>query len=444
MTLYKRREYFLTLPNGKAVHHFQASDPTAAQIKAAAIAAKENIAEWTLGRDPEATYTYNFSFGGQRYAGDTGLKEKRQATEFARLYRDGVRAGRLKELRKLNLRQSTPELTVGEVLTAFESFATVENLSPQTIRGYRNTLKILIRGAKGSIDPDQFPVAQLNASTVYAYKQSVSATEPEADDTRRRQLEASANSIIRQAKGVFSSRALEHYRQVCHLEIPGTIAAFRTAPGFGDTTKHDYSIPSDAVLAATFKSLAPMVDHDRDLYVAVWLALGFGLRKSEIAAVRAGWFHISDSGVSLELMSTVIPGTTEEKSTTKNMERRPTINCTNGAWTHLQPIVAALQPHDYLISAKTATGRCEEVFRRVSVWMGSLGWSTTKTMHEWRAYAGCQVAMRDGIEAASRWMRHSSIVLTQRFYGRYLRPRVTDAPLSIPQPATFEPRIVKG
>lgn len=120
----------------------------------------------------------------------------------------------------------------------------------------------------------------------------------------------------------------------------------------------------------------------------------------------------------------------------------PSIQCSNGAWQHLQPIVASLQAEDYLLRAPTATGRCEEVFRRLSAWMADLGWATDKKLHELRAYAGCQVARRDGIEAASRWLRHSSIVVTQRHYGRYLRPTITDAPLQIPSLQPWVPTVV--
>lgn len=445
MTLYKRREYFLSLPDGRAVHHFQATDPEAAQLKAQAIATKHQIQAWTLGRDPDATYTFSFRFQGKQYAFDSLQRDQRLAAEYARRYQQQVRTGRLETLRALQLRRTEPELTLGQIIKSFEAFAQVEGLSPATVRGYRNCMRILVQGARGeSTVLNEVPVSALTARLVYDYKAGVSQAEPEADDARRRQLEGTANSVLRQAKGYFSARAMEHYRIVSGFNLPANIGAFRDAPGFSDTAVKEWSLPSDKVLEETFKQLKAKQESDPELFTAVWLALGFGLRKSEIAAVRAGWFQVRPQGVTLELRATLVSGSVAEKESTKNGTVWPTVACTNGAWEHLGPIVAQLKAEDYLIQSPTATARCEEVFRRIGAWMTDLGWKTEKAIHEFRAYAGCQVARRDGIEAASRWLRHHSIVVTQRHYGRYLRPTVTDAPLAIPTSKPFEPKIVGG
>lgn len=445
MTLYKRREYFLVLPDGKAVLPFQASDPEAAQIKAAARAAKHKIESWTLGRDPEATYTFEFRFQGKVYTRDTLQRDQRAAAEYARRYQQEVRAGRLEKLRTLQLRSTEPELTLGQIIESFEKFAEVEGLAAATIRGYKNSMRILIKGATGDASKmNSLPVSALTPALVYQYKTHVSELEPKADDARQRQLEGTANSVLRQAKGYFSARAMEHYRIVSGFNLPANVGPFRDAPGFSDTAVKEWSLPSDKVLEETFTQLKDRRESDPELFVAVWLALGFGLRKSEIAAVRAGWFQVTPQGVTLQLRATLVSGSVAEKESTKNGTIWPTVTCTNGAWEHLGPIVAKLKPDDYLIQSPTATARCEEVFRRIGVWMATLGWQTHKAIHEFRAYAGCQVARRDGIEAASRWLRHHSIVVTQRHYGRYLRPVVTDAPLVIPKAKPFEPKIVGG
>ena len=193
-----------------------------------------------------------------------------------------------------------------------------------------------------------------------------------------------------------------------------------------------------------FEALEKERAANRNRYIAVWLAVGFGLRKSEIAAVKAGWFLRQGGTVRLELRGTVVPGqVSKEKSTTKNGTTWPCIDVSNGAWEKLEPIIAGLQPDEYVIQCPTATERVEGIFRRVSSWMRDLGWGTQKTIHEFRAFGGCQVAMRDGIEAASRWLRHSSIVVTQKHYGRYLRPKITNAPIELPKSVGFTPQIVR-
>ena len=48
-------------------------------------------------------------------------------------------------------------------------------------------------------------------------------------------------------------------------------------------------------------------------------------------------------------------------------------------------------------------------------------WQTQKTIHELRAWSGSQIAMRYDIYDASRWLRHSSIKVTEAHYMRYIK-----------------------
>lgn len=444
MTLYKRREFSLQLPDGKLVHPFAAASAEVATTKAAALAAAHGLASWTLHRDPEATFSFSFRHAGRVYARDTQLKDRRKAEEFARRFREQVLAGRLDTLRALQLRRSPDETTLRQVVQAFERYAAVANLAPATTRNY----VVCMRRIAALVWPDRplerISVSDLTAKAAYRFREAVTEQAAGADDARRRQVQRSANSMLNQARSLFSTRALEHYRLVAQLLIPDSIREWMDAPAFTDTVKEEYRLPSDAVVAATFAALATLQERDPDVWAAVWLALGFGLRKSEIAAVRVGWFRQTPQGVVLELQGTMVPTTIGEKACTKNGSVTPMINCTNGAWQHLGPVLAGRDPGEYVLRAPTATGRSEEVFRRLSLWMRGLGWETSKTAHELRAFAGCQVARRDGIEAASRWLRHSSILVTQRHYGRYLRPVVTDAPLQIPTVQPFVPQVVTG
>ena len=90
-----------------------------------------------------------------------------------------------------------------------------------------------------------------------------------------------------------------------------------------------------------------------------------------------------------------------EKEPTKNGQRWPRIDVSNSTWEKLSPLITVLKPDDYPIESPTATKRVEGVFRDISVWMRELGWGTQKTFHEFRAFGGCQVAMRDGIRPKS-------------------------------------------
>jgi integrase len=197
--------------------------------------------------------------------------------------------------------------------------------------------------------------------------------------------------------------------------------------------KDDYRIPDDALLRRTFEALESSKETHRDRYVAIWLALGFGLRKSEAAAVRAGWFLLINGRLHLELRGVIQPGTPGRESTaTKSGEVAPRIPVANGAWSHLEPFVTALAPQSHVLAPNgTPTYRVDALFDEISAWLRGLGWETDKAFHEFRALAGCWVAMNDGLLVARDWLRHSSVTTTERHYGRYVRTSVTDRPVSV-------------
>lgn len=434
MSLFKRREYWLELPDGTRVHAFQAPDPATAATKAQALATQHGISQWSLWRDPQATYACSLSHQGKRYLTETHFTDLPSARKYETAFKRALAEGRLDELKSIHLRRAPEGLTIGALLPHWRSFAAASGISEGARRQYENALRVIWERGTGQTEGwEAVALTEYTPALVFRFKEAVlkaAAADEDASDARAQQLRRSANSVLRQSKGMFSRRALEHYRLVARLVLPATLPDFLSSPGFPDTTKEEYHSPPDAVVSATFQSLDKSKETHRNRYVAVWLALGFGLRKSEIAAVRAGWFIKKADGVQLELRATVVPGKVAvEKESTKNGQVFPRIDVSNGAWEKLEPLLASLKPEEYVLQCPTATDRVEGVFRGISAWMQELGWGTTKQVHEFRAFAGCQVAVRDGIEAASRWLRHSSILVTQRHYGRYLRPKITNAPL---------------
>jgi integrase len=274
-------------------------------------------------------------------------------------------------------------------------------------------------------------VSDLTRDLVFRYRQAVQANAAGEDDARRTQLCRSANTTLRSARALFSPHLLEHYRIIANLTLPD-LSGFRDAPGFRGVSKDDYRIPSDDLVRATLADLeATRLTHP-DRYAAVWLALGFGLRKSEAAAVRAGWFVRLNGRLHLELREVVQPGTPGQTNTaTKNGSISPRIAVANGAWEHLAPIVALLPPDRHVLApAGTDTYRADALFDEISTWLRGLGWETQKAYHEFRALAGCWVAMRDGLLVARDWLRHSSVTTTERHYGRYVRTCASDVPVA--------------
>jgi integrase len=325
-------------------------------------------------------------------------------------------------------RPNTPNAsaTLKQLEAAYRASATI---AATTIEANISALRNIIRRATGQPSAESTPITALDGDLVDRFKQSILAECAQLDEPKRRSRQRTANSLLRQARSLFTAGLLSAYRRR-GLELPA-LNTFISEPGFRDATKQrdEYRVPSDNLITSTFTALANLKATDRNSFVAIWLALGFGLRKEEIAGVRARNLITLAGQPTLELEEVWVRGAC--KKATKNGSERPRIACTNGAWEHLLPIIQCLAPDEYLLIGSD-TQRCEITFRKVADWMRALGWCTLKAIHEFRAFAGCQVATRDGIYQASKWLRHSSIGITERHYGRYIVQKVTSATLQLP------------
>jgi len=375
-----------------------------------------------------AEYYVRFRWKGRQVLKNTGYTTLSDAKRYAAALRKAMADGRTAEVSAANLRQNQKETRICEIVEAFRSVP--GDWTPHTRRGYIGGLRTLLETTLGSDVPwDSHLVSILTPNLVFRFRQAVQADAASLDDARRAQLARSANTVLRSARALFSPHLQEAYRITAGLNLPD-MTGFREAPGFRHVQKEDYRIPSDELIRATLEDLERSKSEHPDRYAAVWLALGFGLRKSEAAAVRAGWFVRLNGRIHLELREVVQPGTPGQTSNqTKNGAIAPRIPVTHGAWEHLGPIIEPLAPEDHVLApSANATYRGDQLFDEISEWLRGLGWQTTKAYHEFRALAGCWVAMRDGLLVARDWLRHSSITTTERHYGRYVRTAVSDLP----------------
>lgn len=395
-------------------------------------------------------YYVRLRWQGRQVIRATGYSTLGDARRFGLALKKALADERTAALADSGLRRSPDQVTLGAVVAAFEGAP--GDWTPHTRRGYVGGLRTLVETALGTTPAwDSHPVSILTADFVFRFRHAVQVRSTGLDDARRAQLARSANTALRSARALFSPHLLEHYRFSANLTLPSLID-FREAPGFRAVAKDDYRIPSDELVRATLANLDATRDTHPDRYAAVWLALGFGLRKSEAAAVRAGWFVRFNGRVHLELRAVVQPGTPGQESTaTKSGAVCPRIPVANGAWDRLGPVVEALAPDQHVLApAGTDTYRGDALFDEISAWLRGLGWQTSKAFHEFRALAGCWVAMRDGLLVARDWLRHSSVTTTERHYGRYVRTTVSDGADTVlattlaPVPTGSMPRVGLG
>jgi len=242
------------------------------------------------------------------------------------------------------------------------------------------------------------------------------------------------------------SQSMRDYYATVGLTLPPSIDTFckaRPFPGKIGKKTH-YDTPPDHIVAATFRDLEEVQrTANPNLYAAVHLALAFGLRKGEIIGARVRDI-VTRSGASM----TAVRGfevcenwvARRPRDVPKNGAEQPFIDPKNQSLARLDPLLAGRPPADYILTGAHKSARVEYPFRAISRWMRGLGWGTQKTIHEFRAYAIAQVAAAEGIFEASKWARHSSVVITQANYGHHCRRTHLDLPIQLPEvPAGHRP-----
>lgn len=200
---------------------------------------------------------------------------------------------------------------------------------------------------------------------------------------------------VQQARCLFVRPMLTHYRSQ-GLTVPD-LAGFMTCPLVGSVQKTEYHQPPDRVIEQTFAKAKELESIDPPIFLAFWFAVGAGLRRGEIAALR--WEHLVERDGRVWISGGI----------GKNGER---IEVPVQA-----KAVHAITPHRQK-EGKVMPGVGVEWAKRLNWWLTCQGWTTEKKLHELRAYVGSLI-YRENPLAAMKFLRHSSIRITERFYVRY-------------------------
>lgn len=388
-------------------------------------------------------YTYSFQFRGKQVARKTAFTDKKQALDAARSHLFALNNERFDVANALRLRKAAIKLRLDELVSAYlHAPPAPGRANDKTRRANVHTLKTIVRRVHGKdFDVDGASVSILDGDLIWNFKQKVQIEAAEEDEERRLQLYRSANSLLRQARSLFTSDLLEYYDRSEHMPLPD-LTKFREAECFSGAGKFEYHAPGDAIISKTFADLerlrtgdvAANRPIDLNAYKACWLAIGFGLRASEIREARRRWFMPIEGAI--WCCGDVLA---------KN-RRFPRVRVQLGAWDQLGPLIEHLRPDEYLI-AGSATERSGDVFRRISAWMRNLGWQTQHHVHEFRAWAGCQIAENAprGIIDAQTFMRHASYMTTETYYGHHMKRRLDEVKMKLPEPAgPLQLKIING
>jgi integrase len=225
----------------------------------------------------------------------------------------------------------------------------------------------------------------------------------------------SANSLLHQAKTVFSAERLADMRAADFVFPDMTIF-------FNEVKARRFKrLPKKTFVPVSHHLVARMLNGWQNLprneFLAVGLMLSCGLRKSQVAQVRWDWFGVEEH-------RPVLAGDAD----VKNHKGRVHVFPINPFWRVMLRRVKLENwtgKGEDCVLAGTATERRELVYRRIGRWMRGLGWAMQKTNHAFRDYAGSVVAMKYGLEAAKEFLDHSSVKTTESHYSSFIKSHAT-------------------
>jgi integrase len=320
-------------------------------------------------------------------------------------------------MNELTNEHSTPQ-TVGQVILLYWKHSAVAKKT-----GRNNALSLLkiLEVVRGHPKPAELiPFSEVNAAAISAYQSTLveryttaaPKDHPAQREARERALRTSRSTII-QARSLFSKRGdidLWSIYRSHGLELPDCIEGFCSAKVRGKSTKIDYKAPSDEVVHRSMDSIE-LMRADDDVYCAFWLAIGAGLRKSEIRFCEWDFLKVVDG------KPRVIGGCGKNGDFIDvPIQSRAYMSLVpfKAKWEQMKEATAPdglLNPGPFVIQERWA--------RRLSTWMRGQGWQTRKTLHELRAYLGSQLYSKASPVTAMRVLRHKSIQVTERSYVRY-------------------------
>ena len=157
---------------------------------------------------------------------------------------------------------------------------------------------------------------------------------------------------------------------------------------------------------------------DPDSFLVMLLALAAGLRRGEID--RLLWRNVDLSGGRIIIEES-------EHGQLKTEDSRGAVDI-DARTVEILRGFQAKAAGQFVIEAKRAVAgdasrtwgnryRCVTVFERVNHWLRAHGIKGNKALHTLRKEAGAIVTTRDGIFAASQFLRHGDIAVTSSYYA---------------------------
>ena len=231
------------------------------------------------------------------------------------------------------------------------------------------------------------------------------------DPTKQRTARISVNSLMRQAKALFSKKLLRFVSLRMPNPLPFDGVEFEPRQSMRFHSKVDIQ----ALIAAAQAELAPGSADQREQFKVFVLSLCAGLRRNEIDKLEWRAFNFRTHVVHIGATEFFQPKTEESCG---DIELDPEVAAIFEALSKTAAgrfvIDSGRAP---IVGATYSTYRCKVIFDALVAWLRSKGIASQKPIHELRKEFGSMIANKHGIFAASRALRHTDVAITNQHYA---------------------------
>lgn len=341
-----------------------------------------------------------FKVRGKAYLWNTKTTEKPVAKVRAKNYRDAIVAGAYHLASTMKSGNDCPTF---EQLT--ESYLTLA--IPAAPRTRKNNVSSLWRVLAASGLGPKDRVDRLGAVVATTYQSKCAKTSPGAIGIDAHSMAISCNSRLRQARSLFSKRAMAFYPQSFGLPKE-RIAEFIAVP-LMPVGERQRPLPSPEAMAAAENAKTGLPAIDAACWSAYLLAKYTGMRPSEIKVARWDWLQ----------ENLLMVGGFDGVATTKTKRFRairldPAIVAT---------LVANKSSEEYIVSGNPK----HIIERRLVPMLRAFGFTMVDPLYALRRWHASWRYQYQGSSEAQHTLGHTTPSTTMRHYARMI-----DAPAAIP------------
>ena len=379
-------------------------------------------------------YSMQIQFKGRRMAFSLGTGNRDAAARrAAAIYGDLLALGVERTLARHRAQRSERPTTLASIGEWIEAAQKVFDGKPASFVGYARALRLIAaeinrvkkttsRFGRGGGDyrrnADSLPLSILTPEAIQRWRIAYVQTRGGGNPAKQRAARITCNSLVRLARSLFSAR-IRKFIPGLILPEPLPFAGVEFYPR--ESMRYQSKIDPAALLKAAQDRLALA---NSEAFKALILALAAGLRRGEID--RLLWRQIDFRTGVIRVEATEVADLKSEDSAGEVAIDATLCGLLQGfkAKARSQFVIEGPEEEKAISRAWGHAYRCTQTFDFLSAWLREQGVDGNKPLHTLRKEAGAMVATRQGIYAASRFLRHSDIQVTAMHYADH-KERVT-------------------